>query len=88
MVKTLMLGKDCPGRLCNSSFEAEARSLSEQDKENRATRRIIAGMGRPMEGPTETGVDSKGAAQMAYAREIRSLSTLRYRCSLFKIGGL
>jgi hypothetical protein len=74
LVKTLMLGKDCPGRICHSSYEAEARSLSEQDKANRPTRGVVSGMGLALTGPTLTGVDNKGASQTAYSRELGTRS--------------
>ena len=69
-----MLGKDVPGRVCHSSFDAEVRTLSEQDKENRYQRWLLAGLMRPMVGPTLTGVDNKGSVDMAYSREVGSRS--------------
>ena len=49
--KTMMLGKDVPGRVCHSSFDAEARTLPEEDKENRYERWFLDGVNRPMVGP-------------------------------------
>ena len=70
----MMLGKDVPGRVCHSSFDAEARTLSEQDKENRFQRWRFEGVDRPMIGPTLTGVDNKGSVDMSYSREVGSRS--------------
>ena len=72
--RTMMLGKDVPGRICHSSFDAESRTLSEQNKENRFQRWRLQGFDRPMIGPTLTGVDNKGSVDMLYFREVGSRS--------------
>ena len=82
--RTMMLGRDVPGRVCHSSFDAEVRTLSEQDKENRFQRWLLAGLMRPMVGPTLTGVDNKGSVDMAYSREVGSRSR-HIEISLFSV---